>query len=142
MLIQLCEFCCSLLDNNEFLGSISAEIYDLKIVSESQVDENQLTSASFEPSCKSRSGSWYALLNRNLRVCLVKVTFSIKDGHFCGNKFHWMTITSHLIPQKFQFSPFFCIIPWDGHKQPIQLLKKLEFLISPLPKKLNLSRTK
>ena len=46
---------CSLLDNNEFLGSISPEIYELKMLSEYQVDENQLSSAASGPTCKSRS---------------------------------------------------------------------------------------
>lgn len=44
-----------LLDNNELLGGFSPEINELKMLSESQVDENQLTNAAKLPSCASRS---------------------------------------------------------------------------------------
>ncbi|XVE79844.1 hypothetical protein DITRI_Ditri14bG0089400 [Diplodiscus trichospermus] len=43
-----------LLDNNEFLGSIAPELYEVKVLSEFQVDENQLTNAAPRPACKSR----------------------------------------------------------------------------------------
>ncbi|PPD89401.1 hypothetical protein GOBAR_DD13685 [Gossypium barbadense] len=42
-----------LLDNNEFLGNLAPEIYDVKMLSEFQVDENRLTDAATIPSCKS-----------------------------------------------------------------------------------------
>ncbi|KAK2982720.1 hypothetical protein RJ640_025136 [Escallonia rubra] len=48
----------NLLDNNQFLDSISAELNVLKMLSEVQVDEKQLISASFGASCKGRSDSW------------------------------------------------------------------------------------
>ncbi|OMO82826.1 hypothetical protein CCACVL1_11750 [Corchorus capsularis] len=41
-----------LLDNNEFLGSLAPELHEVKMLSEFQVDENQLTSAASIPSCK------------------------------------------------------------------------------------------
>ncbi|KAH7548335.1 hypothetical protein JRO89_XS14G0104100 [Xanthoceras sorbifolium] len=41
-----------LLDNNDLLGGLSPEIYELQIISESQVDENQLSNAAkTRPSC-------------------------------------------------------------------------------------------
>ncbi|XWS53367.1 hypothetical protein CRYUN_Cryun11dG0151400 [Craigia yunnanensis] len=43
-----------LLDNNEVLGSIAPELYEIKMLSEFQVDENQLTNAATRPSCKTR----------------------------------------------------------------------------------------
>ncbi|OMP02465.1 hypothetical protein COLO4_11069 [Corchorus olitorius] len=43
-----------LLDNNEFLGSLAPELHEVKMLSEFQVDENQLTSAASIPSCKTR----------------------------------------------------------------------------------------
>lgn len=48
-----------LLDNNEFLGSLSPELDQLQTVSEHQVDESQLSVASTEAICSSRSSSWY-----------------------------------------------------------------------------------
>ncbi|XP_012482542.1 protein MALE DISCOVERER 2 isoform X1 [Gossypium raimondii] len=42
-----------LLDNNEFLGNLAPEIYEVKMLSEFQVDENRLTDAATIPSCKS-----------------------------------------------------------------------------------------
>ncbi|MBA0611737.1 hypothetical protein Godav_012399, partial [Gossypium davidsonii] len=39
-----------LLDNNEFLGNLAPEIYDVKMLSEFQVDENRLTDAATIPS--------------------------------------------------------------------------------------------
>ncbi|XP_047321910.1 inactive receptor-like serine/threonine-protein kinase At2g40270 [Impatiens glandulifera] len=48
-----------LLDNNEFLDHFSPEIQQLKLISESQVDENDLTYSSCTGvSCTSSSGSW------------------------------------------------------------------------------------
>lgn len=45
-----------LLDNNDFLGSLSPEIYKLQMLSESQVDEGQLSNAARkEHSCYERS---------------------------------------------------------------------------------------
>ncbi|KAM1341507.1 hypothetical protein ACFX2F_005949 [Malus domestica] len=44
-----------LLDNNRFLGSIPAELHQLEMLSECQVDQDQLTDAAF---CMSRSISW------------------------------------------------------------------------------------
>ncbi|KAI9156754.1 hypothetical protein LWI28_011676 [Acer negundo] len=44
-----------LLDNNELLGGFSPEIYELQILSESQVDENRLSNAAKrKPSCKNK----------------------------------------------------------------------------------------
>ncbi|XP_022742620.1 probable inactive receptor-like protein kinase At3g56050 isoform X2 [Durio zibethinus] len=48
-----------LLDNNEFLSSFSPEIYELQKLSETQVDENQLSIAA-KLSCKKRFNSWNA----------------------------------------------------------------------------------
>ncbi|MBA0827116.1 hypothetical protein Goarm_011916, partial [Gossypium armourianum] len=47
-----------LLDNNEFLGNLAPEIYDVKMLSEFQVDENRLTDAATIPSCKSSGFPW------------------------------------------------------------------------------------
>ncbi|TYH07491.1 hypothetical protein ES288_A08G237800v1 [Gossypium darwinii] len=47
-----------LLDNNEFLGNLAPEIYEVKMLSEFQVDENQLTDAATIPSCKSSGFPW------------------------------------------------------------------------------------
>lgn len=58
VLTPSCDYGCSLLDNNKFLGSISPELYQLKTLSEFQVDENQLTSAALGASCISRSIPW------------------------------------------------------------------------------------
>ncbi|KAI7979831.1 putative LRR receptor-like serine/threonine-protein kinase [Camellia lanceoleosa] len=44
-----------LLDNNNF--NISPELYELQMLFEFQVDENQLTSAALKASCNSRSSS-------------------------------------------------------------------------------------
>ncbi|XVE69467.1 hypothetical protein DITRI_Ditri09bG0154500 [Diplodiscus trichospermus] len=46
-----------LLDNNEFLGSFSPQIYELQRISETQVDENQLSNAA-KSSCKQRVNTW------------------------------------------------------------------------------------
>ncbi|KAL6203459.1 hypothetical protein ACLB2K_027159 [Fragaria x ananassa] len=47
-----------LLDNNQFLGCLSPEVHELKMVSECQTDESQLTDPAFGTSCMSRSISW------------------------------------------------------------------------------------
>ncbi|XP_047325941.1 probable LRR receptor-like serine/threonine-protein kinase At4g30520 [Impatiens glandulifera] len=48
-----------LLDNNEFLDHFSPEIQQLKLLSKSQVDENDLTYSSCTgASCTNSSGSW------------------------------------------------------------------------------------
>lgn len=47
-----------LLDNNRLLGTLSPEIYYLGLLSEFQVDENQLSGAGREASCNERSNSW------------------------------------------------------------------------------------
>lgn len=46
-----------LLDNNEFISSLSPEINDLKVISESQVDENQISSVALASSNR-LSNSW------------------------------------------------------------------------------------
>ncbi|XWS65811.1 hypothetical protein CRYUN_Cryun05aG0145600 [Craigia yunnanensis] len=46
-----------LLDNNEFLCSLSPEIYELQKLSETQVDENQLSNTA-KLSCKQRFNTW------------------------------------------------------------------------------------
>ncbi|KAF8397232.1 hypothetical protein HHK36_016142 [Tetracentron sinense] len=47
-----------LLDNNKFLGSISPELHELKMLSEIQVYENQLTNAAQGASCNRISIAW------------------------------------------------------------------------------------
>ncbi|GLU02568.1 hypothetical protein SLE2022_198140 [Rubroshorea leprosula] len=47
-----------LLDNNKFIGSIAPELYQLKMLSEIQVDENHLTGAALKPSCISNGFTW------------------------------------------------------------------------------------
>ncbi|KAK6935689.1 Serine-threonine/tyrosine-protein kinase, catalytic domain [Dillenia turbinata] len=47
-----------LLDNNKLLGNISPEIYELKMLSEFQVDEKQLASDAPKPTCDCISDSW------------------------------------------------------------------------------------
>lgn len=56
-------FCshCSLLDNNRLLGTLPPEIYNLGLLSEFQVDKNQLSGAGREASCNERSNSWYVI---------------------------------------------------------------------------------
>ena len=53
--------CCSLLDNNEFISGLPPEINDLKVISESQVDENQISSVALASSNR-LSNAWYVLL--------------------------------------------------------------------------------
>lgn len=45
------------MDNNKLLGSLSPEIHELQLLSESQIDENQLSNAAKGLSCHER---WYA----------------------------------------------------------------------------------
>ncbi|KAL9418640.1 hypothetical protein AB3S75_036567 [Citrus x aurantiifolia] len=55
-----------LLDNNDFVGSLSPEIYKLQVLSESQVDEGQLSSAAKkEQSCYERSIKWNGVLDED-----------------------------------------------------------------------------
>ncbi|PSR93219.1 Inactive receptor-like protein kinase [Actinidia chinensis var. chinensis] len=44
-----------LLDNNDLFGNLSPEILDLKMISEVQVDENQLSNSAQRSSCSARS---------------------------------------------------------------------------------------
>ncbi|KAL7264250.1 hypothetical protein ACSBR1_002244 [Camellia fascicularis] len=53
-----------LLDNNNF--NISPELYELQMLSEFQVDENQLTSATLKASCNSKSCSWNTVQDGNV----------------------------------------------------------------------------
>ncbi|QCE01358.1 probable inactive receptor-like protein kinase At3g56050 isoform X2 [Vigna unguiculata] len=48
-----------LLDNNEFLVGFSPEINELRMLSECQVDENQLTNAAKMPACIERATTWH-----------------------------------------------------------------------------------
>ncbi|ESW13738.1 hypothetical protein PHAVU_008G221900 [Phaseolus vulgaris] len=48
-----------LLDNNEFLVGFSPEINELRMLSECQVDENQLTYAAKMPACIERATTWH-----------------------------------------------------------------------------------
>ncbi|GFZ15057.1 protein kinase family protein [Actinidia rufa] len=48
-----------LLDNNDLFGNLSPEILDLKMISEVQVDENQLSNSGQRSSCSARSISRY-----------------------------------------------------------------------------------
>ncbi|XP_020208428.1 inactive receptor-like serine/threonine-protein kinase At2g40270 [Cajanus cajan] len=48
-----------LLDNNEFLVGFSPEINELRMLSECQVDENQLTNAANMPACPERAITWH-----------------------------------------------------------------------------------
>ncbi|KAK7328589.1 hypothetical protein VNO77_22701 [Canavalia gladiata] len=48
-----------LLDNNEFLVSLSPEINELKTLSEFQVNENQLANAAKFPACAERLFTWH-----------------------------------------------------------------------------------
>ena len=52
---------CSLLDNNELLVGFSPEINELKMLSEYQVDEKQLTNTAETPACKGKSFTWYVI---------------------------------------------------------------------------------
>lgn len=55
-----------LLDNNDFVGSLSPEIYKLQVLSESQVDEGQLSSAAKkEQSCYERLIKWNGVLDED-----------------------------------------------------------------------------
>ncbi|CAL5386369.1 unnamed protein product [Camellia sinensis] len=53
-----------LLDNNNF--NISPELYEVQMLSEFQVDENQLTSAALKASCNSKSSSWNTVQDGNV----------------------------------------------------------------------------
>ncbi|KAJ1426342.1 Serine-threonine/tyrosine-protein kinase, catalytic domain [Sesbania bispinosa] len=66
-----------LLDNNELLVGFSPEINELKMLSECQVDENQLINADKLPACKERSMTWHVGQN--------KVTRSLLESH---SKYH------------------------------------------------------
>jgi hypothetical protein len=50
-----------LLDNNDLLCGFPHEISELVMISESQVDENQLISAGKLPGCTGRSTKWYVV---------------------------------------------------------------------------------
>ncbi|CAK8538339.1 unnamed protein product [Lathyrus sativus] len=56
-----------LLDNNEHLAGFSPKINELKVLSECQVDENQLTNAANMPSCSERSTKWHVRENEGPR---------------------------------------------------------------------------
>ena len=47
--------CCSLLDNNEHLDSLSPELKQLQMLSEHQMDENELRGVDAEARCHSKS---------------------------------------------------------------------------------------
>ncbi|KAG5020066.1 hypothetical protein JHK87_015921 [Glycine soja] len=48
-----------LLDNNEFLVGLSPEINELRMLSECQADENQLTNGAKMSACTERVTTWY-----------------------------------------------------------------------------------
>lgn len=50
---------CSLLDNNKHLGGLSPEIYQLQLLSEFQIDENQLSNTAQGSLGNKESVSWY-----------------------------------------------------------------------------------
>ena len=52
---------CSLLDNNDLLGGFSPEINELNMLSESQVDEKQLTNADKMQACTGRYITRYVI---------------------------------------------------------------------------------
>ncbi|KAJ0045865.1 hypothetical protein Pint_06562 [Pistacia integerrima] len=57
-----------LLDNNELLGALSPEIYELQMISESQVDEALLSNVAKKgSSCNRRFSTWYVF-------CRFKIT--------------------------------------------------------------------
>lgn len=47
-----------LVDNNKLLGSLSPEIHELQLLSESQIDENQLSNVAKGLSCRERPLAW------------------------------------------------------------------------------------
>ncbi|KAI5434042.1 probable inactive receptor-like protein kinase At3g56050 [Lathyrus oleraceus] len=59
-----------LLDNNEHLAGFSPKINELKMLSECQVDENQLTNAANMASCSERSIKWHVHENEGPRSLL------------------------------------------------------------------------
>lgn len=65
-LFVLNSFFCSLLDNNGLLGGFSPEITRLMMLSEYQVDENQLASTAKASSCTERPISWY-ITNQSMK---------------------------------------------------------------------------
>lgn len=58
LLKSYCDSFCSLLDNNRFLGCISPQLHELKMLSECQEDQDQLTDATCLTLSMSRSTSW------------------------------------------------------------------------------------
>ncbi|MED6156800.1 hypothetical protein PIB30_017793 [Stylosanthes scabra] len=54
-----------LLDNNDFLVSFNPEINELKMLSESQVDKNQLVDAAKRPACTRRSFTWHVNVDQS-----------------------------------------------------------------------------
>ncbi|ESR49028.1 protein MALE DISCOVERER 2 [Citrus sinensis] len=77
-----------LLDNNDFVGSLSPEIYKLQVLSESQVDEGQLSSAAKkEQSWYERSIKWNGVLDEDTvqrRLLQIHPFRNLKDRNF-GN---------------------------------------------------------
>ncbi|KAI4306485.1 hypothetical protein L6164_029758 [Bauhinia variegata] len=57
-----------LLDNNELLGGFSPEINELKMLSECQVDENQLTNTAKMASCTGRSSTSHGSQGKAVRI--------------------------------------------------------------------------
>ncbi|KAJ0959870.1 hypothetical protein J5N97_000398 [Dioscorea zingiberensis] len=55
-----------LLDNNQFLGCLSPEVHELKMVSECQTDESQLTYPAFGTSCMSRIYQLFGFLDEDM----------------------------------------------------------------------------
>lgn len=75
------------MDNNNLLGSLSPEIHKLQLLSESQIDENQLSNAAKGLSCHERPLAWYA--NAKLKK------------HEC-KMFRYMTVCLQILKQKVQ----------------------------------------
>ncbi|XP_061351710.1 probable inactive receptor-like protein kinase At3g56050 [Gastrolobium bilobum] len=68
-----------LLDNNEFLVGFSPEINELKMISECQVDENQLTNAAKMPGC---TGTWHVGQNKGTRSLLQNYNLDFQDHRY------------------------------------------------------------
>ncbi|KAL2317103.1 hypothetical protein Fmac_030979 [Flemingia macrophylla] len=70
-----------LLDNNEFLVSFSPEINELRMLSECQVDENQLTNAANMPACTERAITWHIGQGKGTRGLLASYLPAISGLH-------------------------------------------------------------
>lgn len=71
------------MDNNEHLEISSPEIYELQILSETQVDENELSNAAKGSSCRNEQVAWYAVAI-NLKLLLCWVNIMLQSGRIMG----------------------------------------------------------